>query len=146
MKTKYTHIVSFDTIHDPRYLMVNRRDLNGTVRADRELGDLLLQAAEEIGVKDKNGQVPLFGGSTDSAAFTQGSFRSVGITGFNRKLEDYYHTCRDTYDNLNAEGLEQCYRATVSFLGKMDMKGCGTPEMTKRSKYMDEAYRLGKKQ
>ena len=115
-----TYIVSFDTIHNPRFLMVNRRDLNGTVTADKALGDLLLQAAEEVGVHYKNGQVPLFGGATDSAAFTQGGFRSVAITGLNHKLEDYYHTRKDSFDHLNTDGLEQCYRATVSFIGKIE--------------------------
>lgn len=115
-----TYIVSFDTIHDPRYLMVNRRDLNNSVPADQKLCELLLQAAEDVGAPYRNGHVPLFGGSTDSAAFTQGGFRSVGITGLNHKLEDYYHTRKDSYDNLNTDGLEQCYRATVSFVGKIE--------------------------
>ena len=60
------------------------------------------------------------GGSTDSAAFTQGGFRAVGITGLHHKLEDYYHTRRDTYDNLNIEGLENCYRATVRLLEQIE--------------------------
>ena len=29
-----TYILCFDTIHDPRFLMINRRDLNSTVKAD----------------------------------------------------------------------------------------------------------------
>ena len=28
-------------------------------------------------------------------------------------LEDYYHTRRDSCDNLNKDGLENCYRATI---------------------------------
>ena len=35
-----------------------------------------------------NGRVPLMGGSTDSAAFTQGGFRSIGITGLSHNLEE----------------------------------------------------------
>ena len=64
--------------------------------------------------------VPLFGGSTDSAAFTQGGFRSVGVTGLNHKLEDYYHTRKDSWDNLNRAGLENCFRATVMLLEELD--------------------------
>ena len=77
-------------------------------------------AAEDVSVKYRNGLVPMFGGSTDSAAFTQGGFRSVGITGLNRKLEDYYHTREDSCDNPNMDGLEQCYRATTSFVGMIE--------------------------
>ena len=115
-----TCIVSFDTIHDPRRLMVNELDLNGTVRADPGLCRQFLAAAKAVGVPCKKGWVPPLGGATDSAAFTQGGFRSVGVTGLDHKLEDYYHTRKDSYDNLNAEGLENCYRATVAFVSALD--------------------------
>ena len=118
-----TYIVSYDTIHDPRFLMVNERDLNGTVRADPGLSGAFLAAAEKAGVPCKKGWVPPLGGATDSAAFTQGGFRSVGVTGLDHKLEDYYHTRRDSYDNLNAEGLENCYRATVALIEAADKGG-----------------------
>ena len=97
--------------------MVNVRDLNGTVSTDKALGDAFFA---EIGVPCKKGKVPLFGGATDSAAFTQAGFRSVGITALNHKLEDYYHTRRDSYDNLNDEGLENCYKAMVKLLWNME--------------------------
>lgn len=111
-----TYIICFDTIHDPRQLMVNLKDLNATVNSDKELVELFLSAAQKAGIPCRMGKVPLLGGSTDSAAFTQGGFRSIGITGLSHKLEDYYHTRRDSFDNLNAEGLENCYKATVAFL------------------------------
>ena len=96
--------------------MVNERDLNGTVKADPYLSKAFLQASADVGVQCKRGHVPLFGGATDSAAFTQGGFRSIGVTGLNHKLEDYYHTRRDTYDNMNDKGLENCYKAMVRML------------------------------
>ena len=100
--------------------MVNRKDLNATVRSDEGLCSAFLQAAETAGVPCRSGQVPLFGGATDSAAFTQGGFRSVGITGMSHQLERMYHTRRDTADNLNPEALENCYRATVELIRKLD--------------------------
>lgn len=117
-----TDILCFDTIHDPQQLMVNRKDLNSTVLSDRVLGDLFLSAARRAGVPCKTGKVPLMGGSTDSAAFSQGGFRSVGITGLSHKLEDYYHTRKDTWNNLDTEGLENCYKAVVTMLGQMDQE------------------------
>ena len=115
-----TYIISFDTIHDPKQLAVNTRDLNSTVQSDPELCDLFLKASAKAGVPCKKGIVPLFGGSTDSAAFTQGGFRSIGITGLNHVLEDYYHTRRDSYDNMNEEGLENCIKATVMMICMLD--------------------------
>ena len=115
-----TFVISYDTIHDPKHLAVNTRDLNSTVRSDPELCGMFLQAAEKAGVPCKRSMVPLFGGATDSAAFTQGGFRSAGITGLSHVLEDYYHTRRDSYDHLNEEGLENCIRATVTLIGMLD--------------------------
>jgi len=99
---------------------VNLKDLNSTVSSDRELGGLFLRAAEEMNVPCRKGSVPLMGGATDSAAFTQGGFRSIGITGLSHKLENYYHTRRDSYDNLNDMGLKNCYLATIRLLERME--------------------------
>lgn len=115
-----TYVISYDTIHDAKHIAVNARDLNNTVKSDPELCELFLSAAEKAGVPCKKGSVPLFGGSTDSAAFTQGGFRSIGITGLSHVLEDYYHTRKDSYDNLNEEGLENCIRATVMLIDALD--------------------------
>ena len=111
-----TYILSFDTIHDPKLLAVNEKDLNGTVKADAGLCELFLQAAEETGLPCRRSWVPPFGGSTDSAAFTQAGFRSVGITGLNHKLENYYHTRKDDPDNLNREGLKNCLVITARLI------------------------------
>ena len=115
-----TFFYSYDTIHDPKYLMVNYRDLNSTVKSDAELGDLFLEAAEAVGIPCKKGVVPPMGGATDAAAFAQAGRRAVGITGLNHNLEDYYHTRRATYDNLNEEGLSNCYAASVKLLEMFD--------------------------
>ena len=114
------YIISIDTINDPDQLMVNEKDLNGTVRSDPELSGLFLKAAKEAGVPCRRGKIPLFGGATDSAAFTQGGFRSVGVTAMSHKLEDYYHTRRDTPDRLNPAGLENCFRASMKALEMID--------------------------
>ena len=119
-----TYIISFDTIHDPNCLAVNTRDLNSTVKSDPELCGMFLRAAEEAGVPCQKSVVPLFGGATDSAAFSQGGFRSIGVTGLSHVLEDYYHTRRDSCDNLNEEGLENCIRATVMLIDMME-RGMG---------------------
>ncbi len=116
-----TFIYSYDTIHDPKFLMVNYRDLNGTVKADKEVSDLFMEAADELKIQCKKGMVPPLGGATDSAAFAQAGLRATGITGLNHKLESYYHTRRDTYDNMNEQGLADCYAASVRVLEKFDM-------------------------
>ncbi|MCM1365018.1 MAG: M20/M25/M40 family metallo-hydrolase [Faecalibacterium sp.] len=115
-----TFIFSYDTIHDPKFLMTNYRDLNGTVKADKDVSDLFMEAAKEANIPCKKGWVPPLGGATDSAAFAQAGFRATGVTGLNHKLEDYYHTRRDTYDNMNEEGLANCFAASVKALEMFD--------------------------
>ncbi len=115
-----TFFYSYDTIHDPKYLMANYRDLNATVKSDKDASDLFMECAEELGIHCLKGMVPPLGGATDNAAFSQAGFRSAGITGLNHALEDYYHTRRDTYDNMNAQGLADCYAVSVKVLEKFD--------------------------
>lgn len=115
-----TFIISYDTIYDPKYLMTNYRDLNGTVKVDTDVSDLFMEAAASLEIPCKKGMIPPLGGATDSAAFAQAGFRATGVTGLNHKLEDYYHTRRDTYDNMNADGLSGCFAASVKALEMFD--------------------------
>lgn len=115
-----TFIFSYDTIHDPKYLMTNYRDLNGTVKVDKDVSDLFMEAAKELDIPCLKGMVPPLGGATDSAAFAQAGFRATGVTGLNHKLESYYHTRRDTYDNMNKDGLADCFAVSVKALEMFD--------------------------
>ncbi|MBR1811917.1 MAG: M28 family peptidase [Clostridia bacterium] len=115
-----TFIYSYDTIHDPKYLMANYRDLNGTVKSDKDVTDLFMEAAQALDIHCIKGWVPPMGGATDNAAFNKAGFRSTGITGLNHKLEDYYHTRRDTYDNLNKTGIADCFAVSVKVLDMFD--------------------------
>jgi len=115
-----TFIYSYDTIHDPKYLMANYRNLNGTVKGDKDCNDLFMEACADLGIHCIKGWVPPMGGATDDAAFTQGGFRAAGITGLNHKLENYYHTRRDTYDNMNEQDIADCFAASVKVLEKFD--------------------------
>ena len=115
-----TCVISFDSIYNPDWLMVNRRDLNNTVDSDEDLCDWFLLAAEAADVPCRDGKVPLFGGATDSAAFTQGGFRSIGVTGLSHRLERFYHTRMDTPENLSPLALENCLHATAEFILSAD--------------------------
>ncbi len=115
-----TFIYAYDTIHDPKHLLVNYRDLNGTVKSDKDAADLFMEAANELKLPCRKGMVPPMGGATDAAAFAQGGMRAAGITGLNHKLENYYHTRRDTYDNMNSEGIANCFAISVKALEMFD--------------------------
>ena len=115
-----TFVYSYDTIAQPEELMVNYRDLNATVKTDKEVGDLFFEACEELGIPCKKGFVPPLGGATDSAAFAQAGMRSTGITALNHALPDFYHTRLDTPEALNPSCLADCFAASVLALEKFD--------------------------
>ena len=117
-----TWIYSYDTIHDGKFLGVNYRDLNGTVKADKEVSDTSMETAKELGIKCNKTLVPPLGGATDSAAFAQGGYKGTGITALNHVLEDYYHTLKDSWDNLDKDCLADCYAISVRCLEKFDEK------------------------
>ena len=115
-----TFVYSYDTIAQPEELMVNYRDLNGTVKVDKDVSDLFMEACEELNIPCKKGMVPPLGGATDSAAFAQAGMRATGITALSHALPDFYHTRRDTPDALNKDCLEKCFAASVKVLEKFD--------------------------
>ena len=115
-----TFVYSYDTIAQPEELMVNYRDLNGTVKVDKDVSDLFIEACEELKIPCKKGMVPPLGGATDSAAFAQAGMRATGVTALSHALPDFYHTRRDTPDALNKECLELCYAASVKVLEMFD--------------------------
>lgn len=115
-----TWIYSYDTIHESRFLGVNYRDLNGTVKSDKEVCESFMSAAKELGIKCNKTWVPPLGGATDNAAFSQAGYKSTGITALDHNLKDYYHTMRDSWDNLNEECLADCYAISVKCLENFD--------------------------
>ncbi len=115
-----TFVYSYDTIAQNEQLMVNYRDLNATVKVDKDVSDLFMEACEELKIPCKKGFVPPLGGATDSAAFAQAGMRATGITALNHALPDFYHTRLDTPDALNASCLADCFAASVKVLEMFD--------------------------
>ena len=115
-----TFIYSYDTIAQSEHLSVNYRDLNGTVKVDKDVSDLFYEACVELDIHCGKGMVPPLGGATDSAAFAQAGMRSTGITALNHALPDFYHTRLDTPEALNKNCLADCFAASVKVLEMFD--------------------------
>ncbi len=113
-----TIIYAYDTLREGKFLAVNQKDLNNTVKADKHACELFYNAAKSIDVTCSYGSVPL--GATDSAAFNKGGYQAVGITALDHKLRNYYHTRYDTYDNMDKQCLSDCYKVTVKTLEDFD--------------------------
>ena len=115
-----TFVFSYDTIAQNEQLMVNYRDLNSTVKVDKDVSDLFMEACAELNIPVKKGFVPPLGGATDSAAFAQAGMRATGITALNHALPDFYHTRLDTPEALNPSCLANCFAASVKALEMFD--------------------------
>lgn len=115
-----TFVISYDTIAQSEHLSVNYRDLNATVKVDKDVSDLFYEACEALDIPCGKGMVPPLGGATDSAAFAQAGMRSTGITALNHALPDFYHTRLDTPDALNKKCLADCFAASVKALEMFD--------------------------
>ena len=115
-----TIIYSYDTIAQSEHLSVNYRDLNGTVKVDKDVSDLFYEACVELDIPCGKGMVAPLGGATDSAAFAQAGMRSTGITALNHALPDFYHTRLDTPEALNKNCLADCFAASVKVLEMFD--------------------------
>ena len=108
-----TYLIALDSIHEEKYHGVNYYDLNQTVKTDKELSDLYRKAAEEVGVQCGKTGIPVLGGSTDGAAFVKGGFRATSVSAMPHAVPGWYHTRRDTPENLCKPGIAACYKTCI---------------------------------
>ena len=108
LKKADTIFVPFEVLRECEHLTVYNRDLNGTVKSDKALVDLLLSAGSKLGIPLKCAAIPL--GATDAAAFSQAGLRAAGICGSKDTPQTYYHTRHDTCDNINPECIKMAIR------------------------------------
>lgn len=120
-----TVIIPFETIREKEHLSCFERDLNMTVPCDRQVLGLIKKAGQNVGTDIKIGIVEL--GSTDAAAFTQAGFKSACIGAMDHDLKPYYHTRRDTYDNLDPETLGITLEVALELVQLYDKEGLPAP-------------------
>lgn len=113
-----TEIFSFDTITELEHLSVNLKDLNNTVKTDRELGEKFMNAATGLGVKCVYSGIPI--GASDGAAFSKAGLKATSITAMNHDIPRYYHTRVDTADSLNKDTLATVFEIVCEILKDYD--------------------------
>ncbi len=125
MQDVETIIIPFETLREIDQLSIFEKDLNMTVATDRQVLALLKQAGTNVGVDLKVAKVEL--GATDAAAFTQAGFKSVCVSAMDHNLKPYYHTRRDTYDNLDPETLSKALDIAIETVLLYDKQGLPEP-------------------
>lgn len=113
-----TVFVTLDTLRDAKYLKAGTRDLNGLVATDAALADAFAEAAGKEGINCGKGGFSF--GATDAAAFAQNGRRAVSVTALAPDMPDYYHTSKDTVDNMDDAVLADCFKAAARFVEEFD--------------------------
>lgn len=116
-----TIFIPMETLRELDCLTIYSRDLNGLVKTDEQVCALLKKAGRAVGREIPYSTVTV--GATDAAAFTQAGMKAACIAALDHNLKDYYHTRKDTYDNLNKECLGVVYEVAMETLNIFDKEG-----------------------
>lgn len=118
-----TIFIGFDTIRDEDYMMIYEKDMTGMVKNDKEVCNLLKNAALECGKDVPVGAIPL--GSTDAAAASQAGIKAASLVAMDPAPAQYYHTRLDTADILVPETIEKTIDIALQAVFTFDEKGLG---------------------
>ncbi len=99
-----TVFVATDTLRDFDYMGVYNKDMTGTVKLDAQAAAMVKKATEIAGYNLDYANV--FFGSSDAAAIQQGGMKAVALAAMDPTPARYYHTRRDTADNLDPKTIE----------------------------------------
>lgn len=117
-----TIVVALDTIHDFEFLKILLRDMNGTVKSDPRVANLIKEGAQLAGYGDiAMGTIDL--GSTDAAAFSLNGYPASSLLAVDPAPARYYHTRLDNEDCLDENAIEAGFKITLETVFLFDKKG-----------------------
>lgn len=119
-KNTETYFLTLDTLRDAEYLKVQDRDLNGLIGLDKGAVKLFAGAAEKEGVKCAAKGAAF--GATDAAAFAAAGLKAASVTAM-IPFADYYHTEKDSGDNVDPELLGKCFIAALRVVEDLEDAG-----------------------
>lgn len=104
LKEIETVVVACDTMRDLEYMAVYDRDLSGTLKHDKQVKELVKNAAANCGLDVPYSSIYI--GACDAAAFTQKGIKSTGFAAMDPTPPRYYHTRLDSPEILVPEALK----------------------------------------
>lgn len=116
-----TIFITYETLRELNHLHIYDRDLNGLVKNDAQVSELVKLAGSKNGMNLTCGCV--FCGSTDAAAFSLAGFKATAIAAMDPNLKCYYHTREDNFNNLSRPCLEKVLDITLDMLETYDKDG-----------------------
>lgn len=121
-KSVQTVCVPIDTIHDFDFMKIILGDMNGTVKNDKRVAELIKEGAHLAGFDNVSvGTIDL--GSTDAAAFTQEGIPAASFISMDPTPARYYHTRLDTEDILDKRTIDAGLKIVLNTIMLFDKKG-----------------------
>ncbi len=116
-----TMFVALDTFRDYEDMFIYNRDMSGLTKHDDRCCKLLKKAAQNAGIDMKYSVI--FAGASDAAATSQAGIPSVSLAAMNPGPPRYYHTRRDTADNMDLKTIEKGIEIALEAAYIFDEKG-----------------------
>lgn len=100
---KNTYVINLDSIRDYEHFNVVKGDLWLGSRFDQDMVDMAVAAMKEAG--RKGGVIINPVGGCDSTPFHRIGVKTTTLIAQNPTTTDYYHTCKDVYEDLDMRTL-----------------------------------------
>jgi len=120
-KDTETVFMGLETLRDFEHMAIYSRDMTGTVKSDIRVCNLMKAAAQNVGLDLPFESV--FFGSSDAAAVSQAGIPAATLASMDPAPARYYHTRRDTADNLDPKTIEAGLKVALETLFLYDEKG-----------------------
>ncbi len=117
-----TVFVGVDTIHDFDFMNVISKDMNGLVKNDERVVDLVKEGAVIAGY-DNVSSGPISLGSTDAAPFSQIGVPAATFVAMDPTPARYYHTRLDNEEILDPKTMEATVKIALETAFLFDEKG-----------------------
>ncbi len=116
-----TIFVGLETFREYEHISIYERDMTGTVKMDKGVCTLLKKAGLEAG-RDLP-YASIYMGASDAAAVQKLGVPAATMAAMNPTVPRYYHTRRDTGDNLDLKAVEKCLEISLNALFIYDEEG-----------------------
>ncbi len=116
-----TIFVGLETFRNYDHISIYERDMTGTVKMDAGVCSLLKKAGLEAGLDLPYASVYM--GASDAAAVEKLGVPAATMAAMDPIVPRYYHTRRDTGDNLDLKTVEKCIEISLNALFIYDEEG-----------------------
>ena len=116
-----TVFIAMDTMREVEQLMVYTTGCTGTVKDNKAVGELIREAGRNVGIEMPT--AGLYPGAIDAEAFSREGIRAAGFCGVSHDPQTYYHTRKDSWDNINPDCIELSLKICLEAASLYDEKG-----------------------